>query len=142
MANHPRQTIREAVVAILIAAETDAGPAVYPTREAPWRNIELPGIAVYSLEEASQRMTGGDLDRTVLLAVHAVVRLSEGVDDALDQLALQVEKAMAVDPTLGGLALVSHLGGTEISVDETTQRPVGAIRLAYEVRYHTTTAVA
>lgn len=62
MATHPRQAIREAVVALLIAAKTDAGYDVYPTREAPWRSIELPGIAVYSIEEASQRMTGGDLD--------------------------------------------------------------------------------
>ena len=142
MSTHPRQAIREAVVALLVAAGTDAGSDVYPTREVPWRSVELPGIAVYSLEESSQRITGGrDLDRSVVLAIHAVAQLSEGIDDALDALALQVEKAMAADPTLGGKALASYLAGTEISVDETTQRPVGAIRLAYEVRYHTTAAV-
>jgi hypothetical protein len=142
MATHPRETIRKAVVTILERARTDAGDNVFPTREVPWRSVELPGIAVYSLEESStQQHQDAELVRQVVLAIHAVVRLTEGVDDALDALSLQIEKAMAADPTLGGTALLSHLAGTEISVDETTARPVGAIRLAYEVRYHTNAQV-
>lgn len=143
MAVHPRQSIREAVVALLKDAQTAAGDAVYPTREVPWRSVELPGIAVYCLEEASERLgSEGNLDRRLVLAIHAVAQLSEGVDDEIDALSLQVEKAMASDPALRGTALFSHLAATEISVDETTSRPTGAVRLAYEVRYHTSTAVS
>lgn len=143
MAVHPRETIRKAVVELLVAARTDAGDSVFPTREVPWRSVELPGIAVYSLEESSVRNhTEGDLVRHVIIAIHAVVRLTEGVDDALDALSLQVEKAMAADQTIAGTALISYLAGTEISVDESTARPVGAIRLAYDVRYHTSPAVS
>jgi hypothetical protein len=143
MAVHPRETIRKAVVALLVAAKTDAGDSVYPTREVPWRSVELPGIAVYALEESSQQShPQADLDRHVVLAIHGVVRLSEGVDDAIDALALQVEKAMASDTTIGGTAVVSYLAGTEISVDESTSRPIGAVRLAYDVRYHTNANVS
>lgn len=142
MAAHPREAIRKAVVALLVRACTDAGESVFPTREVPWRSVELPGIAVYSIEEAStQQHQDAELVRHVVLAIHAVARLTEGVDDALDALSLQIEKAMAADPTLGGTALLSNLAGTEITVDESTARPVGAIRLAYQVRYHTTASV-
>jgi hypothetical protein len=142
MATHPRETIRKAVVTILERARTDAGASIFPSREVPWRSVELPGIAVYSLEESStQEHRDVPLTRLVILAIHAVVRLTEGVDDALDALSLQIEKAMAADPTLGGTAQLSHLAGTEISVDESTARPIGAIRLAYEVRYYTNAQV-
>jgi hypothetical protein len=143
MAVHPRETIRKAVVALLVAARTDAGDSVFPTREVPWRNVELPGIAVYTIEESSQSIhVDSELARHVVLAIHAVARLTEGVDDALDAISLQIERAMAADPTIGGAAVLSHLAGTEITVDESTARPVGAIRLAYEVRYHTNANVS
>jgi hypothetical protein len=143
MAVHPRETIRKAVVALLVAAKTDAGSSVFPTREVPWRNVELPGIAVYSLEETSEQShPQAELVRHVVLAIHAVVRLSEAVDDALDALSQQIEIAMAADPTIGRIAFMSTLVGTEISVDESTARPVGAVRLAYDVRYHTTPTVS
>ena len=140
---HPRKAIRDAVVKLLVDAGTDAGADVFPTREVPWRSVELPGIAVYALEEASQRPhPQGNLDRQLTLAVHAVVQLSEGVDDALDALSLQIEKAMAADQSLGGTALFSYLSATEIEVDESASQPVGGIRLAYAVRYHTSAAVS
>ena len=143
MTVHPRQAIREAVVQLLIDAQTDAGRTVYPTREVAWRSVELPGIAVYTIEESSERPSyDGDLDRHLVLAITAVTRLNEGVDDAIDQLSLQIEKAMAADQTLKGTALHSFLVGTEITIDDTTARPVGAVRLAYEVRYSTSAAVS
>lgn len=143
MSVHPRRSIREAVVQILKDAQTLAGSNVYPSREVPWRTIELPGIAVYALEESSAPLSvGGNLDRRVVVAVHAVARLSEGVDDEVDQLALEVERALAADPSLLGTALFSFLTATEIAVDESTSRPVGSVRLAYEVRYHTSPAVS
>lgn len=143
MSDHPRKVIREAVVKLLVDAKTAAGADVYPTREAPWKSIELPGIAVYTVEENSERKNPqGNLDRHLVLAIHAVARLNEGIDDALDALSLQIEKAMAADQTLGGTALFSHLSGTEIEVDESTSQPVGGIRLAYAVRYHTSAAVS
>lgn len=143
MTGHPRKAIRDAVVQLLKDAATSAGANVFPTREVPWRTVELPGISVYALEESSEPIAiDGDLDRRVVIAIHAVTRLSEGVDDEIDQLALEIEAAMASDQALRGTALFSFLTATEITVDESTTRPVGAIRLAYEVRYHTSAAVS
>lgn len=143
MALHPRQAIREAVVALLVEAKTAAGSAVYASRGVQWRNVELPGIAVYTIEETSDRKhPQGNLDRHLVLAIHAVTQLGENVDDALDDLSLEIERAMAADQTLGGTALFSYLSGTEIDVDESTSQPVGGIRLAYAVWYHTSAAVS
>ena len=138
MVIHPRQEIREAVVALLKRAVVSTDGRVFPTREVPWRRTELPAIAVYALEESSQQKNlDGDLERDVIVAVQAVTQLGEGIDDALDALSLEIETVMAEDPTLGGTAMDSFLGGTEIAVDENTARPTGAIRLAYQIRYNT-----
>lgn len=126
---HQRQAIREAVVAAL-SGRTAAETRVYPTREVPWKRAELPGIAVYSLEE--ERDQG---KFKVQVAVLLIVSLTEKVDDALDDLALEVEALMAADVTLGKSAMASRYQGMQVEITEEQGRPVGAMRLLYEVWY-------
>jgi hypothetical protein len=126
---HARQAIREAVVAALVD-KTAALDRVFKTREVPWRKIELPGISVYALEEEKP-----DAKRMVKLGVVAVVSLSEKVDDALDDLALEIETAMATDITFGGKALASKYTGMAVEITEDQGLPVGAMRLTYEAWY-------
>jgi len=126
---HQRQAIRTAVVAQL-AFKTAAADRVFPTREVPWRKTDLPGIAVYSLEETKEPSK-----RRVKIAVLIVVAVSEQVDDVLDALSLEVETAMAVDMTFGGLALASRYTGMEAEITEVQGVPIGAMRLTYEAWY-------
>lgn len=145
MGTHQRQAIREAVVAQL-RGKTGAEDRVFTTRAVPWKKTELPGIAVYTLEEAvgSARTLPRELVRTLTLAVLGVV--SDGVDagntdDQLDALALEIESAMHADPTFGGSpAEDSMLTSTAIEVTEDQGRPLGVVRLTYEVRYYTPAA--
>lgn len=138
---HRRQQIREAVAAALVAAGTVAGDRVYTTRMWPYRRAQLPALAVYSLEEPvdpeSRATSPRRLTRNLQLAVEGAVEATEGVDDDLDDLALEVERAMHADDTLGGLAGDVLLSSTELAVLEEGAKPVGLVRLVYEVTYNT-----
>jgi hypothetical protein len=126
---HQRQAIREAVVAAL-SGKTAAETRVYATREVPWKRLELPGISVYCLEEEKDQ---GKLK--VQVAVLLVAALTEKVDDALDDLALEVENAMALDMTLGRTAMATRYTGMQVEISEEQGRPVGAMRLLYDAWY-------
>jgi hypothetical protein len=134
MANHERQTIREAVVAALMG-NTAAGSRVFASREVPWKRVELPGLAVYALDEAVEPQEWrGDSRRRMTLAVLAVVMLTERVDEALDALALEVETILMATPTLGGAHDIRY-SGTQIGLDEEQGRPMGVARLTFDVVY-------
>lgn len=132
--SHQRQVIRQAVVAQLVD-KTDADDRVFPTREVPWKRTELPGISVYTLEETVSTEIVPEAARTLQLAVVGVVALTEAVDDALDDLALQVERAICADRSLGGTALVTRLTGTRIEVAEEGGRALGVVRCLFDVMY-------
>lgn len=137
---HQRQVIREAVKAQLLG-RTAAGPRVFETRELPLKRLELPALSVYALEEAVDAASAStaprELKRRLQLAIEGVVVLGADIDDALDALALQVERAVDADETFGGAASDSILTSTEIGIKTEAERPTGHIRLTYAVTYFT-----
>lgn len=140
MPTHPRQVIRHAVVAQLIN-KTGAGTRVYPDRRIPFQRVELPALAVYvpteSVEIQSRATAPRELDRRAQAVVEVLVQQAEGVDDALDALALEVENALHADWTLGGVASDLLLTSTETEVVDTGKQLIGVARLEFEVRYYT-----
>lgn len=138
---HPRQLIRAAVVAALLAGNTVAEDRVAATRIVRWRTRDLPAVAVYTLSEsvdpASHLTAPRELERTVDVAIEGAVLGPDGVDDALDLLATEVERVMHADPTLGGTAGDAVLLSTEIDLFEDGAGVVGVVRLVYGVTYHT-----
>jgi hypothetical protein len=135
---HQRQRIREAVAARLVC-KTSAGDRVFETRVVPFRRLELPAIAVYALSESSedQQSAPRELKRTLSLTIDAAVKSGDNVDDAMDAIALEVERAMHADETFGGLASDSVLASTDIEVFEEADQFVGLVKLQYEVTYYT-----
>lgn len=136
---HPRQAIRERV-RDLLKFKTSAEDRVFTSREVPWRKIDLPGIAIYSLEETSEPAFSNTepriFERIVSLAVVGVVMVSEDVDDRIDALALEIESVVNADPALGLSTVVdSYLAATAVEIAEEQGRPVGAVRLTYTVKY-------
>lgn len=131
-----RRAIREAVVALL-KNKTGAQDRVFETREVAWRRTELPGIAVYTLEEqaSSPGYEPKLSDRNLTLAVLLVVKLSEDVDDSLDALSVEVETLLRADPTFGGKAMASRYTGCQIEIAAEQERPLGVMRMTFEVRY-------
>lgn len=136
---HPRQTIRDAVITALIAAEiTD--DRVESNRKWPVEEeTELPIILVYNGDETSQiqEFATDKLLREGALSVEAVTQTSEDddLDDALDDLAEDIETAMKSDPTFGGLCIDSTLISTKYITDIEAQKPTGSVILTYNVRY-------
>lgn len=141
---HPRQLVREAVVARLLNA-TAAGTRVTSTRVEPHKRNALPAISVYTLREPvrpeSDTTAPRELTRDVKVEIAGWVSHSEAlpVDVAMDDLALEIETAMDVDRYLGGAAGDSVLEDTEMQVieDQGADPLIGIVTLTYSVTYRT-----
>jgi hypothetical protein len=137
---HPRQLIRNAVVAALLQ-KTAAEDRVIADRNSPWQSKkQLPAISVYTLQEDVEKFNASadqHLKRTIALAVQAtVVDDEETVDDALDALALEIETAMHADETFGDAADESILRGVRLEFPQPTAFPVGVLLMVYSVTYY------
>ena len=140
MTTHRRKQIRDAVVARLDDLTT-TGTRCYGGRTLPLGDGFSPTLLVYSREERSalQAMGGAGrpIERRLRLAVHGYVA-SAGSDpeDTLDLIALEVERALMADETLGGLAVSLELSATDINVEAgEANRRVGEVRLTYDIEY-------
>lgn len=135
---HPRAEIRKAVAALLLGA-TAAGVSVAASRVAPWRVADLPAISVYCNEESTvvSQAAPREYERVVALVVEGAVMLDEGVDDAADALALEIEQAMNRDRRLGGKAGDVTLRETELLEAAIGNQPVAVVRLTFDALYHT-----
>lgn len=140
---HPRKLIRQAIVDALKAASTAAGQRVYKSRATPWRTVELPAISVFSAEElvdeGSEESSPRELKRGADFVLDLVLAMpADGdVDDALDDLAEQVENAIDQDRYLGNTASDSFLVSSTFGEVPEGNRPMGALRLVYRTRYLT-----
>lgn len=138
---HPRQLIRQAVRNLLLN-QTAAGTNVVTTRVLPYRKEDLPAISVYTLEEEvdpdSVNTGPRELERQLVLEIAGWVKYGAGMDDAQDDLALEIETAMHADPTFGGTAAESVLAGTVMSIKgESSDSLLGLVTLTYQVTYRT-----
>lgn len=135
---HQRKLIRQAVVALLAGAGTAAGARVKGTRVEPNKAALLPAISVYTLSESTTSdsdMTAPiELTRELKLEVAGWVAHTDAhpVDDAMDDLAEQIEAAMAsnyyltlasaitaIDHTTGNITLPAHglsTAGSQIAI--------------------------
>jgi hypothetical protein len=140
---HQRTVIRAAFVAAL-KDTTRAEERVVSTRIWPWKEKDLPALAVYTLTEsvdpASRTTAPRELERNVDVAIEGVVQLSDAVDDELDAFAVEIERAVdailsatAPDQVLSDLLLQS----TELAIATEGEQSVGLVRLVYDVRYYT-----
>jgi hypothetical protein len=145
---HQRTVIRAAFVEAL-KDKTRAEERVVSTRVWPWKEKDLPAIAVYTLTEsvdpASRATAPRELERNVDVAIEAVVQLSDGVDDELDAFAVEIERAVdailsetAPDQVLSDVLLQS----TELAIATEGEQSVGLVRLVYDVRYYTSAPAA
>lgn len=148
MAEHPRTLLREAVIALLVAANTDAGARVDDTRVDPHKKTELPAISVYTLSEPidpiSATTAPRELTRYPKLEITAWVAHSSAVPvgKAMDRIAKQIEDAMHADQFIGGKAGDTCLEDTTMEVvegDGHSDPLVGIITLTYSATYRTDT---
>jgi hypothetical protein len=135
---HPRKTIRDAAVELLEGTSIVASGKVFANRALEVAAEDLPVLNVYAEEEAAAfAETAGFFRyrRSVELVVHAQAMAAEEstLDDTLDDLAEQIETAMAAglpDPAVEVL-----LANTTIEHTTDGQQPIGHVRLTYRVLY-------
>lgn len=112
---HPRKTIRDALATLLLN-KTAAVDRVYSNRSRPQSVSKLPAIGIYNagdtaalFDESPRRYR-----RQFNIAVDCYVKDTGGdeIDDTLDDLADEVERAVFADTTVGGTVSDIRLGET------------------------------
>lgn len=139
--SHIRKQIRDAVTLKLTGLPT-TGANVFQTRVWPVNDSELPGILVMLDADQINSYSDGSVvantprsvNRTLHLTVQALVR-GLAIDDALDQICLEVEKALAVDRFLGGLSVNVTLADTRIQFKGDGEKPTGEASMSYQIEY-------
>lgn len=142
---HHRKAIRDAVVAIVTGLAT-TGARVFPSRSYPYDPEKGGGAAlmVYALAEASEPDTMGPsrkLARSLDLVIESVAMVNDILDDTLDQIAKEVEVAMAAAGlSLGGVCKDHWLRETRLVFGKLGEKQTGGHALTYTVLYRTTQA--
>ena len=141
---HPRKVIRHAVTDAILAAATTAGTRVFPTQKLLYAMRLLPAIAVYTPSEKStlDDTAPRELDRKLNLVVEALVASVENVDDAMDDIAEEIEAVMDADPYLSCLVFQSHLAETEAVSEPDGDRQIGQLTMTYQLSYRSDAFVA
>ena len=135
---HKRKQIRDRLKAILTGLPA-TGANVFASRKYPFNKSKLPGLLIYTDEEASEPgAMRRSLDRIVAAKIQGYVKPNAGaIDDDLDEIAEDVEAVIEGDPKLGGLALFTILASSTMEFDAESNKPVGIITMTYQIHYRT-----
>lgn len=139
MADHVREQIRDRVVT-LVTGLTTTGSRVYPSRKYPLDDDLFPGLCVYTLNEEIDEEEGklsGIQFRSVDVVIEGYDALTSGLDDALDDIAKEIETALFADRFLSGKVHALDLASTEVDLSVEAVKPVGMIKLIFRARYLT-----
>ncbi len=130
---HMRKQIRDAVITLCTGLST-TGTKIFNHRVYPLGSNKLPGLCVYSQDENTIYQSISpprSVMRTLNVVVESYVKSTTGYDDTIDQIALEVEKAITADVTLGGLAKDTKILGftSEVSGDGEQPACVGIMQV-------------
>jgi hypothetical protein len=134
---HVRKQIRDAVATTVTGLAT-TGANVYKGRFYPINGGKLPALCVYTTSEQSVVNvfgSGRGTDRELQLVVEVYARSKTTVEDTLDQIAVEVEEAIAADTDIGGLAKDIVYSSMEVDADADPEQTVAVARLIYAVTY-------
>lgn len=143
---HERTALRKAVVDTLKgpapAFATAARDRVKTSRLAPARVAELPAIHVYIAQEEITVSAEGtrELERKANLVVEGWVALtadSEAVEDALDDLSLEIETALDRNLYLGDTVFSCTPTTVEVGLKVDGDRPMGCVHMEFDAIFHT-----
>lgn len=130
------------MIELIVDAATDAGDRVTRSRGAPARG-QLPSISVFvdseDVDPASIETAPRMLTRNLVMAVECWIEADDidALDDGFDDMALQIEAALDQDDSLGGTAFSCVLSSTLIRGFVEGAKPLGCVRLEYNVVYET-----
>ncbi len=138
--SHKRTQIRQAFKALLETIPALAA-GVHLTRMTPVPQASLPAYLIYAMEEDfSLDGTANAQLRELTLNAELLFSGTDSLDDIADDHALAVEKIVATDRTLGGLAYDTVLTATKLGTWLDGEKRNGSITLTYTVFYRTAVA--
>lgn len=140
---HARKQIRDAVVAMVTDLQT-TGRNVFPSRIYSLDESELPSLSVFTVDEGSDevvtKVTLGrpaKIHRACPLVIEGHALVDESIDDVLDQIALEVEKAMSAPLVVGARELSAQMQSTGKTLLGENEDQVGIVRMIYTITYVT-----
>lgn len=137
--SHVRQQIRDDIVTTLTGLAT-TGSRVYRSRVYPVADNKLPGLLIYTsseeIETASLRPPRTQM-RALTVTVEMYVKAVSNFDTQVDTISQEVEEALAVDVTRGGLAKDTMIASFEVEYSGDGDQPVAVGRLSVQVNYAT-----
>ena len=135
---HGRQAIRDAIKATLLN-NTACGASVFENRSSTLTALELPAIVIASETETSvPRDIGATAyvrKLTLLLEIRAQATADSATDDALDNIALQIETKLRTNNNLGGIVFSLLLTGTTVAYSADGDSYTGHMTMTYEADY-------
>tara|TARA_B110000483_G_scaffold201736_1_gene242938 strand:- start:57 stop:500 length:444 start_codon:yes stop_codon:yes gene_type:complete len=135
---HVRQQIRERVVTVLTGLTT-TGNNVFETRIYPLQNTALPALIVYTNSEESEPEVIGTnrlMSRNLSLTVECYVKQTSNPNDGVDTICEEVEKAIANDTTLNGLAKDCYVSSTDTEKNSEGEKPLLVTTLIFLINYY------
>ena len=136
---HVRKQIRDAVITA-VTGLTTTGSNVFRSRIYPLEQTKLPGLCVFTRSEVVEFDTltiSRSVSRVLDVIIEGYVSATANYDDTLDQIAVEVEEALAADVTLGGLAKDTQVTAFEADFSGDGEQPVAVGRFTVTVQYRT-----
>lgn len=136
---HVRKQIRDAVITA-VTGLTTTGSNVFRSRIYPLEQTKLPGLCVFTRSETVDFDTltiSRSVGRVLDVIIEGYVSATANYDDTLDQIAVEVEEALAADVTLGGLAKDTQVTAFEADFSGDGEQPVAVGRFTVTVQYRT-----
>jgi len=138
MTIHVRQQIRDALVTRLTGLVT-TGSQVFKSSTFNFDDADLPCLLIANEEDNSQSASIGYprlQKRDFLVSIRAIVKISTGTDDALDNICKEVEIAISNDPSLGGIAKDLLLVNTRFELNGDMESQVGVATMLWQSQYY------
>ena len=128
--SHVRAQLR-AVAAARVTGLATTGSRVHQTRMPPQHAGDLPCLLVFAGDETIiSGAASGLQDRELQIVIRGMAMANANLDATLDQIALEVETAMAA---VGNFTL----SRVETDIDDSLEKPAGMISLTYQTLYFT-----
>ena len=137
--SHVRKQIRDNIVTTVTGLAT-TGSNVYQSRVYPISAGSLPALTVYTKSESSEYLTLAyprSVERTMTIAVQAYCQGATGYDNTLDQIAVEIEEAIAADVTRGNIAKDTRVVEFDSDYSGDPDQPVASATITIEVDYVT-----
>lgn len=136
---HARQQLRDAV-GTAVSGLTTTGANVYTGRVYPLQSDELPCLWVNTVAEDAEAQTidfDAVLLRTVTVEIRGQARAVSDIADVLDNIAEEVETALAGTVSVGGKSVALEYAGAQIDFSGDIDQPVGTVAMRWTAQLFT-----